>query len=132
AVGGRAEAARPARPCGTPEVEMKTHAEYDGRLRSQRLADLEDMTAELERKLADARLSLERELEWEERAAIPRGAVYGHDERTELLMNNGRASAYRRGSWRRTKIAAGTAIIVAAIIGLVVVLFGRGASWPAS
>ena len=39
---------------------MKTHAEYDAQLSSQRLSDLQDMTAELERRLSDARLTLER------------------------------------------------------------------------
>jgi hypothetical protein len=41
---------------------MRTHFEDNIRLRSQRLADLKNKTAELERKLSDARGSLEREL----------------------------------------------------------------------
>jgi hypothetical protein len=41
---------------------VKTHFEYDIRLRRQRLAELAGETAELERRLADARLTLEREL----------------------------------------------------------------------
>ena len=40
---------------------MKSHSGYS-RPHSQRLADLQEETAELERKLADARLSLEHEL----------------------------------------------------------------------
>jgi hypothetical protein len=111
---------------------MKTHAEHDGRLRSQRLADLQEMTAELERRLSDARVSLERELSWETRSLHYEGQVPGHDERTEMLMNNGRATAYRPASWRRKKIAAGTAIVAAAITGLALVLSGGGPSWPAS
>jgi hypothetical protein len=111
---------------------MKTYTAYDARPRSQRLADLEDMTAELERRLSDARVSLERELAGAAGGGDPDGPVYGPDERTEMLMNNGRASAYRPGSWRRRKIAAGVAVVVAVIVGVAVILAGGGASWPAS
>lgn len=41
---------------------MKTKSEYNTRTNSRRLADLKNKTAELERKLSDARGSLEREL----------------------------------------------------------------------
>jgi hypothetical protein len=41
---------------------MRTHFENNSRIRSQRLAELKDKTADLERRLADARISLEREL----------------------------------------------------------------------
>lgn len=41
---------------------MRTHFEYDIYLRSQRLADLKNEAAELERRLTDAHVSLEREL----------------------------------------------------------------------
>jgi hypothetical protein len=41
---------------------VRTHFEYHDRLKSRRLADLKNKTAELERKLSDTRLSLEREL----------------------------------------------------------------------
>jgi hypothetical protein len=41
---------------------VRSHFEDSIRLKSQRLADLRDEAAELERKLSDARLSLEREL----------------------------------------------------------------------
>ncbi len=41
---------------------MRTHFDHNPRLKSQRLADLKHETAELERKLSDARESLEREL----------------------------------------------------------------------
>jgi hypothetical protein len=41
---------------------VTTHFEYETNLASQRLADLMDKTAELERELSDARVSLEREL----------------------------------------------------------------------
>lgn len=43
---------------------MKTHVEYNNRLQSQRVADLKNKTAELERELSDARVSLERELSY--------------------------------------------------------------------
>ena len=89
---------------------MKTHAEYDAQLSSQRLSDLQDMTAELERRLSDARLTLERELAGGARKANGGGRVHIPDERTQTLLNNGRASAYRPGAWRRMKIAAGAAM----------------------
>ncbi len=41
---------------------MRTHSEYMTRLESQRIADLKKKTADLERKLSDARVTLEREL----------------------------------------------------------------------
>jgi hypothetical protein len=41
---------------------VSTHFEYKDRLKSQRVADLENETAELERKLIDRRISLEHEL----------------------------------------------------------------------
>jgi hypothetical protein len=41
---------------------VRTHFEYNMRLQSQRVADLQNKTAELERELSDARGSLEREL----------------------------------------------------------------------
>jgi hypothetical protein len=47
---------------------VKTHFDYHARPKTQRLADLERKTAELERELSDARQSLDREL-----------AQYGHD-----------------------------------------------------
>ncbi|HEY3732449.1 MAG TPA: hypothetical protein VGL63_00905 [Streptosporangiaceae bacterium] len=42
---------------------MRTHSEYSSRPRGQRLADLKSKAAELERRLTDARASLEQELE---------------------------------------------------------------------
>ena len=42
--------------------KVRTHVEHNVRLKSQRLAHLKNRTAELERKLSDTRLSLEREL----------------------------------------------------------------------
>jgi hypothetical protein len=41
---------------------MRTHFENNSRIRSQRIAELKDKTADLERRLSDARISLEREL----------------------------------------------------------------------
>jgi hypothetical protein len=42
---------------------MRTHIEYNTDMKSRRLADLRSKTADLERELSDARLSLEREIE---------------------------------------------------------------------
>ena len=54
---------------------MRAHFENFSRLKSQRLADLENKTAELERKLSEARASLERELA---ESAYSREAAPGH------------------------------------------------------
>jgi hypothetical protein len=111
---------------------MKTHAEYNGKLRSQRLADLQDKTAELERQLSDTRISIEHELAGSGRGAPSPGPVDYSDERTQRLLDYGRSSARRRGSWRGKKMAAGTAFMVALLVLAAVALSRGGASWPAS
>ena len=58
---------------------MKTHAAYDVRPKSERVADLKNKTAELERELLDARMSLERELA---QAACGRAPAHGQAQRT--------------------------------------------------
>ncbi len=61
--------------------------------------------------------------------AVPPAA----EDRTSVLINRGRGSAYRRGFFRRRKvIAALSAALLALTIGLVTVLLTGGASWPAS
>ena len=72
---------------------MKTHAEYNGKVRSQRLADLQDKTAELERQLSDTRISLEQELAESARSAHSGAPVNYPDERTQRLLDYGRPSA---------------------------------------
>jgi hypothetical protein len=58
---------------------MRANFEHNGHLESQRLADLQNKTAELERELSDARLSLEREL-----AQFAYGREAGPDETEEI------------------------------------------------
>ena len=111
---------------------MKTHAEYNGKVRSQRLADLEDKTAELERQLSDARISLEQELGGSAGATHSGDPVHYPDERTRRLLDYGRSSAHRHGSWRRKKMAAGGAAVAALVVLASIVLSRGGASWPAS
>ena len=111
---------------------MKTHAEYNGKVRSERLADLEDKTAELERQLSDARISLEQELAGSAGATHSGGPVHYPDERTRRLLDYGRSSAHRRGSWRRKKMAAVSAAVAALVVLAAIVLSRGGASWPAS
>jgi hypothetical protein len=111
---------------------MKTHAEYNGKVRSQRLADLQDKTAELERQLSDARLSLERELAESVRSTHPSGPVNYPDERTQRLLDYGRPSARRRGSWIRKKMAAGIAAVAVLIVLAAMMLTRDGPGWPAS
>ena len=54
-------------------------------------------------------------------------------DRTELLVNQGRGSAYRPSRWRQRKflIGAGSALLVVIIVVVTIVL-SSGASWPAS
>ena len=54
---------------------MRTHSEYSLRPKRYRIADLKSKTAELERRLSDARLSLEREVA---RSASNPDAAFGH------------------------------------------------------
>jgi hypothetical protein len=55
------------------------------------------------------------------------------EDRTSVLINRGRGSAYRPGFFRRHKvIAALSAALLALTVGLVTVLLTGGASWPAS
>jgi hypothetical protein len=159
------------------------------RKKSQHLADLRSRTIQLERRLSDARDSLERELaafvapdepsSWDERdghldpgggysgGAFGAGAGAGADEdatsqfpfedydrppgsrddyvgfgsryrgtepvdRTEVLVNRGRASAYRRGIPAKAKVVLAVALVVGISVLLAVVLSGGGGSWPAS
>lgn len=126
---------------------MKTHFEYDIRLKRQRLAELAGQTAELERRLADAQVRLERELAEPDGDygiyAAELGGLGGADEpyeapfdpatedRTEVLLQHGRASARRRLSHRQKLVLAGAAGTVLLII-LIIVLATGGASWPGS
>ena len=54
-------------------------------------------------------------------------------DRTELLVNQGRGSAYRPSRWRQRKflIGVGAALLVVIIVVVTIVL-SSGASWPAS
>jgi hypothetical protein len=54
------------------------------------------------------------------------------EDRTTVIVNHGRASAYHRGLQRWHKIAIGTAALIVLIIVLVTVVFSGGAAWPAS
>jgi len=153
---------------------VKTHFEDRARPKTQRLTELERKTAELERRLSDARESLDRELahyteSWEtvpeydtELSDVPdEDADYdynadspslldvaplpvnssakptaGHRNyngtRTATLINQGRPSAYRPAP-RGFKLAAVAIATAALAITLVVVMMpGRGPSWPAS
>jgi hypothetical protein len=117
---------------------VRTRSDYDLGLKSQRLADLADQTAELERKLSDARISLERELaeppyDHDISAEDP---AYDHDmaagDRTEVLVNRGRRTAYSPGISRRVKVAVAAAVAAALVTLLALRLSEGGASWPAS
>lgn len=154
---------------------MRTHSEYDVRPESRRVADLKHKAAELERKLCDARVSLERELaqcadvytaapgEVEHSfSGMPAGTGRGHeaggtsaryaepelafgyggwnpgdqpypaDDRTEVLVNHGRPSAYSPGWSRARKLAMATVILAVIVTALVTVLPSGGPSWPSS
>jgi hypothetical protein len=154
---------------------VRAHFEHSIQPKGQRLADLRNKTAELERRLSHARLSLERELAQSARSrsaspgqtrerpdlaavecdgvndvdglAGPYAAaesapddgsgdsddeLYSSEDRTEVLVNHGRRSAYRPGLSRGRKLAAGTAVAAVLVTTGVLVLSGGGASWPPS
>jgi len=152
---------------------VKTHFEYRARPKTQRLTELEKKTAELERRLSDARESLDRELahyteSWDsvpeydtELHDVPEDADYDYDAetaslldvapvpvngsakatnghrnyggtRTATLINQGRPSANRQAP-RGFKVAAVAVGAAALAITLVVVMMpGRGPTWPPS
>lgn len=64
--------------------------------------------------------------------AAPRPAP-GHPGRTELLVNQGRGSSYRKSRWRQRKyqIGAGASLLVLIIV-VVTIVVSSGASWPTS
>ena len=111
---------------------MRTHHEFDIHLRSQLLADLKDKTAELERQLSDARLSLDRELAEGAGTENPGGWAPSPEGRTQILLNHGRRTAYRAGLTRGRKAAATAAILAIGMTILVLAFSGGGAAWPAS
>jgi hypothetical protein len=167
--------------------QVTTHFDYDIRLKRQRLAELAGQTAELERRLADARLTLERELADPDSRAQAVGypatdgfepesdfspavgfspadvlaepvaftdpvGVSAHgayaggpgepgrnelpfdpaaEDRTEVLLQHGRATARRSLSGRQKLVLAGGGGLVL-LIALIIVLVSGGASWPGS
>jgi hypothetical protein len=153
---------------------VRAHFGYFVRPKSQRLADLEHKAAELERRLSDARVSLERELAqsasrqetalgqiqepWhcapadagqefdaDDTSALyfpepppeygspnPGDQAHSPEERTEVLVNHGRQSAYHPGLSRGRKIAIGSAAFAALVTVLILTLSGGSASWPSS
>jgi len=154
---------------------VKTHFENHARPKTQHLAELEKKAAELERRLSDARESLDRELahytgSWEtapeydaELSDVPDDDDYDYDydaettslldraprhvngsakttnghrnstgARTATLINHGRPTASRPAP-RGFKLAAIAVAAAALAIMLVVVMMpGKGPTWPAS
>ena len=131
---------------------MVTKFDRDAPGRNQRLADLQDQTAELERQLSDTRTALERELgDAAEEPAAPRrtsragkagaagnarpargGPAHQPRDRTEQLVSSGRSTTYSPARFRSrklTKIVAGAAV---ALLIVVVMVAHNGPSWPAS
>ena len=132
---------------------MVTKFGYDVPGRDERLADLQDQTAELERQLLDARIALERELdqvagEHPRIRRMPRarkqhrrgpataqpargGPSHTPADRTEQLVTTGRSTAYSPSRFRSRKIT-GVAIGAALLIIVAIMASGGGPSWPAS
>jgi hypothetical protein len=121
---------------------MRTHADHDFHHRSQLIADLQSKTAAIERQLADARVSLDRELAGaahrgsarngaaRDAAAVGRAETTG--ERTQILLNHGRTSVRPPVLPRGRKIAAVLAALVLFVAILVMIASSGGPSWPAS
>lgn len=125
---------------------MTTHLTEGPRSESQRLADLRNDAAELERRLSDTRLLLDRELAesdggWDEETpepapgyggANPGGRAYTRNGRTEQLVSHGRPSAYAPRLSPVRKVAIGATVVAAVITAVVLMLPGGKASWPTS
>ena len=131
---------------------MKAQSEYSVRQKSQRLANLKNKTAELERELDDVRMLLRSELDEPSpeaayygepsqdaayyREPAPEAVYYGEEStprsRTETLINLGRYSSYRTGLSRRQQAAIALILLAALVTGLCIMLSRGGASWPAS
>jgi hypothetical protein len=111
---------------------VKAQSEYSVRHKSQRLANLKNKTVELERELDDVRMLLNSELDQPAQEAFYYGEASAPHSRTETLINLGRYNSYRTGLSRGQKAAIGVVLLAGLIIGLVVMLSGGGASWPAS
>jgi hypothetical protein len=130
---------------------MVTKFEHDVPGRDERLADLQDQTAELERQLSDTRSALERELGQAASQAAARrpsragkagatgnarpargGPAHQPSGRTEQLVSAGRRTSYSPARFRGRKMTSTVAMAAAALAVLVVVLSGGGPSWPAS
>jgi hypothetical protein len=111
---------------------VKAQSEYSVRHKSQRLADLKNKTAELERELDDVRMLLKTQLDEPAQEAFYYGEDSAPHSRTETLINLGRYNSYRTGLSRTQKAAIGLVLAAGLIIGMVVMLSGAGASWPAS
>jgi hypothetical protein len=126
--------------------------DYQTRPREHRLADLHERAAFHERELAEARLSLERELTEEfyqeellpEADRTPRddaprpgaahgGRAHGPHDRTETLVVRGRSHATeRRGLTFKHKVIGGSAAVVLLVTVMILVLASGGPGWPAS
>jgi hypothetical protein len=111
---------------------VKAQSEYSVRHKSQRLADLKNKTVELERELDGVRMMLRSELEQPAQEPFYYGESSAPHSRTETLINLGRYNSYRTGLSRGQKAAIGTVLLAGLIIGLVIMVSGGGASWPAS
>lgn len=112
---------------------MRTEPEFSVGRNSERLADLKNKTADLERELDDVRLLLKSELE---HGYI--GATFHHDQavsretRREALINLGRHNSSGRKLSRIHLVAIAAAAAGALIAILVITLSGPDASWPSS
>ena len=112
---------------------MRTEPEFSVGRNGERLADLRNKTADLERELDDVRLLLKSELE---HGYI--GATFHHDQaisresRREALINLGRHNSSGRKLSRIHLVAIAATAAGALIAILVIILSGPDASWPSS
>jgi hypothetical protein len=110
-----------------------TEPEFSVGRNGERLADLKNKTAELERELDGVRMLLKSELE---QGHI--GATFHHDQtmsresRREALINLGRHNSSGRKLSRIHLVAIAAAAVGALIAILVITLSGPDAAWPSS
>lgn len=111
---------------------MRTHPEFSVGQKGQRVADLRNKTAELERELDDVRMLLKDEIEHDYVGASFHDPMLSPDSRRQALINLGRHNSYGRRFTRLHWVAIAAAAVAALITALVLMLSGGGASWPAS
>jgi hypothetical protein len=111
---------------------MTTRPEFSVGQNGQRVTDLRNKTAELERERDDVRMLLKDELDHAYIGASFHDPMMSPESRRQALINLGRHNSSGGRLSRIHWVAIGAAALAALVTALVLMLTGGGASWPAS